>query len=708
MSLVPAHENVRALLVAAEEGRGDVALAAEALQAEPGRDDVPGLTFRVLGVQGRRSAQSSEQAAACAVVQGLAKGPLKDVALLHVAACAPTRELLLEVSRGPFRHHPEALRANAALVKNASQGARRGTDDADLLLGPALEAPIPLDDAPQRQAVAAALGLLATTGSEPVARKAVRRLLDELPEQPAVGTDADAGLPARRVARGAVLEKLHDNDAVVALLQDLVGKDCEASLLVGKAQRKLRHYQAARVALAAATGPTCGESRKKAQYLEARVARVQNAGSADPLLSAFVKEHGADPLVDDVLLWLSEVRAGKGDAAGALKALQSIVDDHKDGDMADEARFRLGLTRARQGQTAEALKLLDDAVTALQAPAKRKKVDLLDRARYWRLRLAVFPDVESLTPAKTVTDADKAALAKFAADRGASFYGLVAARSLVLLGLTAPTAGDARAAAADSVPLPAALSSEPRFALAQRALLAGFDDDAAWLLERIVDDLGATSAGDDDVVFGAAALFTQVGRPDLGHQTLRNAGLALLGDAPRGDALVRWSLSWPRAFAPEIEAAAAAQKIPAPLLMGLAREESAFTHDVVSWAGAIGLCQLMPPTAKDEALALKKPAPATADLLDPRLNALLGAAHLGRRLRGMSHPLLAIGAYNAGPGGVAKWLPPKGTRRPLDIFVEDIPVDETRGYIKKVTGSWQTYATLDGGADVAFDLWIRG
>ena len=156
----------------------------------------------------------------------------------------------------------------------------------------------------------------------------------------------------------------------------------------------------------------------------------------------------------------------------------------------------------------------------------------------------------------------------------------------------------------------------------------------------------------------------------------------------------RWSLGWPRAHDVAITNAASEAKIPATLLMALAREESTFDADVVSWAGAVGLCQLMPPTAKEEAQKLGLTEP-TVDLLkDPVLNARLGAQHLAGRIQMLRHPLLAIAAYNAGPGAVLKWKPAKGA--PLDAFVEEIPVDETRNYVKKVTGSWATYEALDG------------
>lgn len=693
--LAPEHLEVRAALQ-----RGDVDAAALLLAADPAAA-TPGLTFRVL--------QQRDPVAACTLVKGLVNSTVADVARLHVALCAPDVALLRAVAAGPFRHDPRALQAASTFVRATPA---LGAVDVDGLLAGALDAPLPVFEAPQRQAAAHALATLLTRGSPKTRGQALLRLVDELPEQPeaVAHADVDAAAPARRLIRAQVLEKLQDNAAVVSLLGDRVAVDCEAALLVGKAWRKLRRYDQARTALAAASKASCGDVRKKAQYLEARVAKVQQAGSAEKMLAAFVTTWGQDPLVDDVLLWLSEVREKKGNDVGAASALQEIVGVHSGGDMADEARFRLGLRAAKARKPAEALLLLDDAIAPLQA-RERRLVDLLDRARYWRLRLAVFPDVESLTPVRDplVLAPAVAALQAFAFERSASFYGLLARRMARTLEpafawTATAAAGQSRSAAATTVPLPMALEKDARFAQAAAALAQGFDDDAAVLISSFVG-----GSRDPAVVFAAAALFVQAGRPEFAHQTARNAGLSLLEGRPDGDALVQWTLDWPRAHLAALQAAATAQQVPLPLLMGLAREESAFSADVVSWAGALGLCQLMPPTAQDEARALKMPPPSTSDLLNPELNALLGAAHLGRRLRKLSHPLLAIAAYNAGPGAVLQWLPPRGQRRPLDAFVEDIPVDETRGYIKKVTGSWVTYAILDGGYDdVSFGLWING
>ncbi len=711
VSVVPAFADVRAALVAGDTATARALLAASA-EAAP------------VGLRMRAAVDP------CAVVDAFAKDVSAAIADVHVTLCAavraragsaPSAAVVAAVDRAASGVFVDDARVIDAVVDVAGV-----VDDATAArwLTPVLTLPLPVSDAERRAAAARALRVLGARGPAAQRAPAWQRLHDELPDlviPPDEHHDATRQLPARRVARAAVLEKLHENAAVIALVTDLVGVDCEAALLVGKAERKLRHYQAARVALAKATADRCGEVQKKARYLEARVARVQGAASAEKTLVAFVDAYGTDPLVDDVLLWLSEVRADKGDPAGSRAALTQIVAEHGAGDMADEARFRLAFGHVDGSVAVD----VDAAVAGLAAAeaalvaAPRLRVDLHDRARYWRLRLGVFPDPNTLRSVDD--DVKKAAFAAFARERRGSFYGVVADALLRTLPSPPPLppVSTLRASASTTVPLPPALASDARFALAHQAVRAGFDDDAAVLLAGVANDVGAANVVVDpqqqrDAAFAVAALFMQAGRKDLAHQAVRGRGYALLPGAldAAPSTTAQLSLAWPRAFADVLDAAAAEAKLPRPLLMGLSREESTFAKDVVSWAGAIGLCQLMPPTAAEEARALKLKTAgdtiSTAEILDPRTNTRLGAAHLGRRLRGMSHPFLAIAAYNAGPGMVLKWLPAPGTTRPVDAFVEDIPVDETRNYVKKVVGSWSTYAALDGFEPVLVNATVRG
>jgi soluble lytic murein transglycosylase len=106
----------------------------------------------------------------------------------------------------------------------------------------------------------------------------------------------------------------------------------------------------------------------------------------------------------------------------------------------------------------------------------------------------------------------------------------------------------------------------------------------------------------------------------------------------------------------------------------------------------------MVPTAQQVARKLRLGRPVgAAELMDGPLNIRLGAGHLGEVLRrlGGSAPL-AIAAYNAGEGQVRTWLRERGSL-PLDEFIEEIPIQETRGYVKRVLRSYAAYRLLYGG-----------
>jgi soluble lytic murein transglycosylase len=156
----------------------------------------------------------------------------------------------------------------------------------------------------------------------------------------------------------------------------------------------------------------------------------------------------------------------------------------------------------------------------------------------------------------------------------------------------------------------------------------------------------------------------------------------------------------------EIQQAASRAGIPAPLLFGLVREESTFEPRAVSPQRAVGLTQVIWETATDMARLLRIKLRGRKDLFQPRINAMLGGrflANLVRLYRGRS--LLAVAAYNAGPGNVDRWLANRGLRRdgpvPEDEIVEDIPFEETRLYVRKVFGSFAAYAHLYYGDRIA-------
>ena len=155
--------------------------------------------------------------------------------------------------------------------------------------------------------------------------------------------------------------------------------------------------------------------------------------------------------------------------------------------------------------------------------------------------------------------------------------------------------------------------------------------------------------------------------------------------------------AYPAAYAPQVGSSAARARVDPYLLLAVARRESLFKPDTRSAAGAVGLMQLLPATARRAAIVLGRPAPSDADMAEPRTAIDLGAWYLSELLGRFGDPAIAAAAYNAGPRVAAPWAM-RGAGQPLDQWVEEIPYRETRSYVKVVLGAWSAYRILAGGS----------
>ena len=126
------------------------------------------------------------------------------------------------------------------------------------------------------------------------------------------------------------------------------------------------------------------------------------------------------------------------------------------------------------------------------------------------------------------------------------------------------------------------------------------------------------------------------------------------------------------------------------VIYGVMRRESLFDPLARSRAGALGLMQLMPATARDVAKSLGLKRPARSEILKVDNNIRLGTTYFKRVLdRFDKNVSLAAAAYNAGPSNVKKWLPEKESLA-ADLWVETVPFKETRNYVQAVLA----YATI--------------
>jgi soluble lytic murein transglycosylase len=139
---------------------------------------------------------------------------------------------------------------------------------------------------------------------------------------------------------------------------------------------------------------------------------------------------------------------------------------------------------------------------------------------------------------------------------------------------------------------------------------------------------------------------------------------------------------FPTPYQRSVSQLASHHSVASELIYGVMKQESAFIPDIKSSAGAVGLMQLMPPTARDMGKKLGVKVPGWK-LTNSELNLRLGVTYLKYVLdRFGKNTVLATAAYNAGPHRVSQWITDRSM--PADIWVETIPFDETRRYVRAV------------------------
>ena len=171
----------------------------------------------------------------------------------------------------------------------------------------------------------------------------------------------------------------------------------------------------------------------------------------------------------------------------------------------------------------------------------------------------------------------------------------------------------------------------------------------------------------------AAALAHQEDWPDMAIYALGNSGD------------LRWyEWRFPLEFRSLVDEKAAGLNLDSAWVMGLMRSESAMAEDALSSAGARGLMQVMPETARQLANRHSFSYTGKQQLMQAGDNIQFGTAYLRELLdRFQENPVLVSGAYNAGPNAVDRWMNDRNTNDPA-IWVETLPYYETRDYIPRV------------------------
>jgi soluble lytic murein transglycosylase len=301
--------------------------------------------------------------------------------------------------------------------------------------------------------------------------------------------------------------------------------------------------------------------------------------------------------------------------------------------------------------------------------------------RYWKAR--------ALAAAGRVDDANAlyAALAQ-----ETHFYGVLAAEAIGKplpdgRPVIAANAASLAAAPATSAPVttaPAPLAPPSAAALAAFGAKPGVAravklTELSLKPEALREWIYAIRGLDDDALLVAAEYARQKKLYDRAINTAERT-------AARHDFALRYLAPYREYFT----AAAREQGIDVAIILGIARQESRFSTDIVSSAGAVGLMQLMPGTAKWVAKQLGRNDFRASDIGDVTLNTQFGAFYFKYwQDRLDRQPALAAAAYNAGPSRAQAWR--VGTPLEGAIWVETIPFNETRDYVKKVLANVMFY-----------------
>ena len=149
-------------------------------------------------------------------------------------------------------------------------------------------------------------------------------------------------------------------------------------------------------------------------------------------------------------------------------------------------------------------------------------------------------------------------------------------------------------------------------------------------------------------------------------------------------------LLYPLAYWDSVEGFSIKYSIDPLLVLSVAREESRFDTKARSPAGALGLMQLMPRTAYRFSSKLKLGIHTTQQIYDTKNNLHIGIFYLSNLINEFGSYSYALAAYNAGEEAVKKWMQ-KGNYKSIDEFIEDIPYNETKNYVKRVITTFFEY-----------------
>jgi len=494
--------------------------------------------------------------------------------------------------------------------------------------------------------------------------------------------------PSDRLTRAqAFLGQAFHAEAIEELKKFLVGdphspRRNEAKLKLGIAQVRLKQYDQARDtfrALAKEGGP---ESHEAAVWL-ARVYlrqgqgdKLLEAGRVLPSMSLSAEQKGQIMLF--VGMWLEDQKQYD-------EALAKYLQVAKQGEPAAqraEGQWRVGWVYYRTGRYRE-------AGEGLRALAEQHDSEFEPQALYWMGRAGEqHQQPEAQEYYKKLCQRHRFTYyCQLARERMKGGPGSEAPPDVTMISADPPKEGEPAA----TITTRADIGQQTAYRRAIELKTLGLDADAAHEVAVLTERYSR----DPDALVALSTMLNEVGAY---HQALRLARARFRDQLERTGGTVApslWNVAYPTGLLPTIKLQGA-KGVDPYLIAAIIREESQYDVKAVSRVGAIGLMQVMPATANTVAQRVGLPAVGREDLFDQETNIRIGVRYVEQLLEQFSGNLVyTIASYNAGPLAVGNWIA-QYRGQGQDEFVELIPYQETRQYVKRVLRTYREYVRLGG------------
>ena len=586
--------------------------------------------------------------------------------------------------------YPDSRLAPAALLLAATLAGRSGDVVAEQAMLKRL-----LDAYPDSREVAEALYLLGTTGETRGQLDAAAHAYRELQVlAPASGWAAGASdrlaalagagvrIPelsigqrvdrAERLLRGGVSKTAADEAERIASETRDPGVAVRALKIVADASQRLGRYDLAARAIELAIGRAPADRKAALRLEQARL--LLRAGERDRALAVLAQAHagGAEGEAAEAAYLKARALDEPGRESAAMAAYRAVTSTYPNREVAGAALWRLGWLEYFRGDVRGA----EQTWTRLAE---------LPGGRAYRLA-ALYWTGRALDRNGQRAKAERA-YTRVLRDSPRSYYGLLAARRVP---------ADADHAVEPSIRLPADpqefIADDPGFARVDLLRRIGLVDFAWQELEDVIQ----RAVGDPVRLYALSSTYVKDERYHLALRIVRRHFTALATTGHPAVPRAFWEMVYPFGWRSEVSEAARRAGLDPFLVAAVVREESSYYPRAVSRAGARGLMQLMPataqPMAENRGLAFRE-----GQLLDePDANLEIGASFLAGLMREFGDPRIALAAYNAGPRRAREWWKARKTED-VEAWVEQIPYDETRQYVKRVMLAWDEYKRLYAG-----------